>query len=299
MKRTLTRHFVASLIAFLPCAMALAQTSPDAAPATQATPAVNLDKALKGENTWYASFGLSRQQYANTDIHVSQPGEGNDFTLHNVAGSDQPGSNQEIFDSLSSLGLTGPQYNFRVGKYMNPEKTFAIEFSVDHSKYNVDFGQTVAATGTLGNAPITPNLTITPQNFDYALHNGLNHIMLNAVWLRHLAGPEKAPGDLQLISRVGAGILLPHADAILFGKANGVGPKSENICCFNKNDWWQLNGWTAGVEVGLRFTVYKSVFLELTSKWAYGELKGVPVYQGSADHKVVMTEQVLTTGFEF
>ncbi|NVO06053.1 MAG: hypothetical protein HXX19_09060 [Rhodoferax sp.] len=93
--------------------------------------------------------------------------------------------------------------------------------------------------------------------------------------------------------------MLPHAENTILGNTVQVGPKNDNICCFNKGDWWQVNGWTAGVEVGLRYTVYKTIFLELTSKWAYGQLRGVPVYQGSADQTLIMTEQVLSTGFLF
>jgi hypothetical protein len=74
---------------------------------------------------------------------------------------------------------------------------------------------------------------------------------------------------------------------------------SENICCFASNDWWQVNGWTAGVEVGVRYRVYKSIFLELTQKFAYGALRKVPVYQGSADQTLWMSEQVLSAGFLF
>jgi hypothetical protein len=53
------------------------------------------------------------------------------------------------------------------------------------------------------------------------------------------------------------------------------------------------------VEVGVRYTIYKTIFLELTQKFAYGALKGVPVYQGSADQTIWMSEQVLSTGFLF
>jgi hypothetical protein len=122
--------------------------------------------------------------------------------------------------------------------------------------------------------------------------------MLNAVWFNHLRGPLRQPGDLQLVSRVGAGILLPHADNTIFGNENQVGPKNEKICC-GSGDWWQLNGWTAGVEVGLRYTVYKSIYLELTQKFAYGELRDVPVYKGTASQNIWMSEQVLSTGFLF
>ena len=226
---------------------------------------------------------------------MSQPALGNDFTVHQAAASDFPSSVQDTLSSLVNLDLTNPQENVRIGKFLNPEKTFAIELSIDHTKYNTDFGQTVLITGT---APQTGNVTLNAQNFNYALHNGLNHIMVNAVWLRRLRGPVQQPGDLQLISRVGAGILLPHADNTIFGNPNQVGPKNEKICC-GSGDWWQINGWTAGVEVGLRYTVYKSIYLELTQKFAYGVLRSVPVYQGTADQTIWMSEQVLSTGFLF
>jgi hypothetical protein len=295
----------AAVLSVAPFSIVLAQSapetpnaSPNPAAAQSATP-VNFDRALSAENNWYFSWGYSRQQYAPSDIHVSQPSLGNDFTVHQVAASDFPTSPQDTLKSLLELDLTNPQENIRIGKFMNPEKTFAIEFSLDHSKYNVDYNQTVSVTGTKGNAPYNQNLTLTPQNFNYALHNGLNHLMVNAVWLHHLAGPVQKPGDLQLISRVGAGILLPHADNTIDGNDNQVGPKNENICCFSSKDWWQINGWTVGVEVGVRYTVYKTIFLELTQKIAYGSLRSVPVYQGTADQTIWMSEQVLSTGFLF
>jgi hypothetical protein len=78
-----------------------------------------------------------------------------------------------------------------------------------------------------------------------------------------------------------------------------VGPKNDNVCCLSRDDWWQVNGWTAGVEVGVRYRVYKTMFLELTQKLAYGALRRVPVYQGSADQTIWMSEQVLSAGFLF
>ncbi|MEY4345445.1 MAG: hypothetical protein RL032_1277 [Pseudomonadota bacterium] len=313
MKTSFTKHLLyAAIVALAPCSVVLAQNNvepavesakpaePRATP--QATPdatSANFDRAINKKDDWYFSWGYSRQQYAPSDIHISQPGLGNDFTLHKVTGSDFPSSVQDTLSSLVNFDFTNPQENVRIGKFLNPEKTFAIELSIDHSKYNADFGQTVAASGTINGLPAPANMTLTKQNFDYALHNGLNHIMVNAVWLHHLTGPQNKQGQLQLISRAGAGILLPHADVSVFGQPNGVGPKNENICCFKSNDWWQINGLTAGVEVGVRYRVYKSMFLELTSKVAYGVLRNVPVYQGSADQTIWMSEQVLSAGFLF
>jgi hypothetical protein len=302
MKIRFVKHSIlAAVLSVSYAPVVFAQNATEAPAASQADPASSKDvkasfeRAINAKNDWYFSWGFSRQQYAPSDIHVSQPGLGNDFTVHQATATDFPTSFEDTISSTLKLELTNPQENIRIGKFMNPEKTFAIEFSIDHSKYNTDFNQTVQVTGT---APQTGNVTLTPQNFSYALHNGLNHLMVNAVWLKHLYGPVQQPGDLQLISRVGAGILLPHADNTIFGNENQVGPKSQNICC-GSGDWWQVNGWTAGVEVGVRYTVYKSIYLELTQKIAYGALRKVPVYQGYADQTIWMSEQVLSTGFLF
>ncbi len=277
--------------------VALAQSSGAPTPATATTEKVA--RALREDGNWYFSWGYSRQQYAPSNIHVSQPSLGNDFTVNQVAASDFPSSPQDTVSSLFKLDWTNPQENVRVGKFMNPEKTFAIEFSLDHSKYNSDLNQTASVSGTINNQPFNGNLVLNEQNFNYTLHNGLNHIMVNAVWLQHLSGPEQQPGHLQWISRAGAGFLLPHAENTILGNQNQVGPKSENVCCSSSKDWWQVNGWTAGVEVGLRYRVYKTIFVELTQKFAYGALKGVPVYQGTADHNLWMSEQVFSAGFLF
>jgi len=300
-----TKHLLfAAALSVLSCSGAFAQGTAEAPSASSgnATSAestkASFDRAINNKGNWYFSWGYSRQQYAPSDIHVSQPGLGNDFTVHQAAASDFPSSLGDSLSSLVQLDFTNPQENVRIGKFMNPEKTFAIEFSLDHSKYNTNLNQTATVSGTIANAPVNGTRVLDAQTFNYALHNGLNHLMVNAVWLHHLSGPVQQPGDLQLISRVGAGILLPHADNTILGNENQVGPKNVNVCC-GSGDWWQINGWTAGVEVGVRYTIYKSIFLELTQKVAYGALRSVPVFQGTADQSIWMSEQVLSTGFLF
>lgn len=270
---------------------ALAQNAP--------APQSAVDKALAQENNWYFSWGYSRQQYADSDIHVTQPSQGNNFTVHQAKATDYPADFGQTIQSIIGLDFTTPQNNVRLGKFLNADKTFAVELNLDHTKYNTTIGQTARVTGTINNAPVDQDQVLTDQYFDYELHNGLNHIMLNAVWFTPLFGPRHGEGEMQFVSRVGAGILLPHADNVIQGHRNDVGPKNENICCFRSNDWWQLNGWTAGVELGLRYTVYKTWYVELTEKVAYGELRSVPVYQGTADQNIWMTEQILSVGALF
>ncbi len=268
---------------------------------TQGSNKESPDRPLIKENNWYFSWGYSRQQYAPSDIHVTQPSLGNNFTVHQAAAQDYPANVGQTLDSIATLNFTTPQENARLGRFLNAEKTFAIELNLDHSKYNTNLGQTayVSGTGSLGGTSVNRNVVLSAQSFDYELHNGLNHIMVNGVWLHHLFGPEQKPGDMQLISRLGAGILLPHSEVTIDGNYGVTGPKTQNICCFSSNDWWQVNGWTAGIEIGGRYRITESMYLELTAKEAYGVLRHVPVYQGTADQTIWMTEEVLSAGFLF
>ena len=292
--------------------MALAQGTPDVPSAStdtsttqSTTPQVDNktspDLPLIKDHNWYASWGYSRDQYAPSDIHITQPGLGNNYTVHQAAAQDFPANPGQTLQSIASLNFTTPQENVRIGKFMNPEKTFAIELNLDHTKYNTNIGQTanVTGTGNIGGQPVNQNVVLNAQTFDYELHNGLNHIMVNGVWLHHLFGPEQKPGDMQLISRVGAGILLPHSEVNIGGIGANTGPKDQNICCFSSNDWWQVNGWTAGIEIGGRYRITESMYLELTAKEAYGVLRHVPVYMGTADQTIWMTEEILSAGFLF
>lgn len=308
-KRTQQLLLVA-VLSIAPCSMVLAQevtvikfANPDnsttSSPATQDASSDNLPAPISEEKNWYFSWGYSRQWYAPSDIHVSQPGLGNNFTVHQVQASDLATSIPDGIDSTLNLNFFNPQENIRIGKFMDPDKTFAIEFSLDHSKYNSNLGQTARVTGTINNLPVDENRVLDAQTFDYVHHNGLNHIMLNAVWLNHLYGPKQKPGDLQLISRLGAGFLLPHSENTILGNTNQLGAKwgISSTCCFASNDWWQLRGWTAGVELGVRYRVSESIYLEMTAKEAYGVLRNIPVYQGGADQEIWMTEGVLSLGY--
>ena len=303
---------VVAILSVAFCSMALAQntTEPPSASAdnsatqqatAQEPSTANLPPLIGKEKNWYFSWGYSRQWYAPSDIHVTQPGQGNNFTVHQVQASDLAPTFPDGIDSTLHGNFFNPQENIRLGKFMGPDKTFAIEFSLDHSKYNSNLNQTAYVSGTKNNLPVNQNMVLDAQTFDYVHHNGLNHIMVNAVWLHHLYGPKQKPGDLELISRVGAGILLPHSENTIFGNTNQLGEKwgSNSTCCFASNDWWQLRGWTAGVEVGSRYRITESVYLELTAKEAYGVLRNIPVYQGTADQEIWMTEVVFSAGYLF
>lgn len=248
-------------------------------------------KEIKSSNkTWYFSWGYNREHWGNSDIHVKQPGLGNDFVVHDVEATDYPGV-------LLSKDFTVPQFNIRVGHFINEDHTLAVEFSLDHTKYNNLIGQNAHITGTINNQAVDYNQVLTTNYFYYVLHNGANHIMVNIAKILPLVGENEQTMSFSGIGRAGVGFLFPHSDNTIRGDKNSVGEKKLSNCCGFNHGWWQVNGWTAGVELGGRFMFYRPMYLEATVKEAYGKLYNVPVYLGTADQSLWMTEGVLSLGF--
>ena len=128
--RRLRRSMQVSVLAVLAAgAAAHAQPAPiQPQPSIQDTSNAFMRFFRDGE--WYFSWGYNKEYWAPTDIHVSQPSLGNNFTIHGVQGADE-----FSFPEIFSPSLFGPQYNIRIGRFINDERTIGVEFSLDHTKY--------------------------------------------------------------------------------------------------------------------------------------------------------------------
>jgi len=189
------------------------------------------------DGEWYFSWGHNKEYWAPTDIHVSQPSLGNDFTIHGVQGADQ-----FSFPEIFSPSLFGPQYNIRIGRFINDERTIGVEFSLDHTKYTTILGQTAAVTGLVGGAPTNANYQLDSNTFSEVLHNGANHVMVNAVYRYPLIGQTNETFSVAAIGKAGLGIMLPHTSDTILGYDNNVGSKTLSNAIGLTNGWWQVNG---------------------------------------------------------
>ncbi len=252
---------------------AAAPPTPDQSP-LQPRPADNAVVSFFRDAEWYFSWGYNKEFWANTDIHVSQPGLGNNFTVYNVQGQDELQQAGDIFNT----DLFGPQYNIRIGRFIND--SFGVELNLDHTKYTTILGQTANVTGVIGGSPVNGPYQLTNSFFSEVLHNGANHLMVNAVYRYPLYGKTNETMSLAFIAKAGAGIMLPHTTDTILGSTNNVGDKTLSNAIGLTNGWWQLNGWTAGTELGFRYVVWKPVYLELTDKIAYSYFGDLPAYLG-------------------
>jgi hypothetical protein len=241
------------------------------------------------EGIWYFSWGYSRESWAPTNIHVSQPSLHNNFTVYHVRATDDPS-----WDSAFSA-----QYNFRIGRFIDDTRTLAIELSFDHTKYTSVVGQTAHVVGTIAGKPVDANYQLNDSFFTYALHNGANHVMCNLAKFVPLIGEPNDSFSVAAVGKIGIGPMLPHAENEIMGQNVDVGQKQLNNLLGVHSGWWQLNGWTTGVEGGFRVSLTKAIYVELTDKVAYARLYDVPVYQGTACHNLWMNEVILTVGFTF
>ena len=263
-----------------------AQAPPPTAPATYAPDSGNLFWRFFRDGEWYFAFGSDKEFWSNTDIHVSQPSLGNSFTLHGVQGHDAPAGAGEA-----------PQFNIRLGRFIT--QNFGVELSIDHSKYYTDIGQTAQLSGVIDNMPTNGPRQLTKTYFSEQLHNGANHVMIDAVYRYPLIGQTNETYSLAGIGKAGAGVMLPHTTDTIFGNENDVGQKTFNNLIGMNTGWWQINGWTTGVEIGLRYVLFKPFYLELTDKVAYSRFGDLPAYQGTISQSLWMNEIILTLGITY
>ncbi len=238
---------------------ATAQT-PEAAPTTLPT------KTKKVRNhSFYFAWGYNTEWYTKSDIHVSQPELGRNYTLNNVTAHDRRGWDQDFFN----IPLTIPQYGYRIGWMFDEAKGWGMEINFDHTKYIVTQGQDVRVTGMMGDGQgIDSTIPFTYDNgFFYYLNNGANFFLINAVKRFPVWSNKKGNLQLDAIAKAGFGPVVPHVENSFFGDKN--------------QSHFQLGGWNTGVETDLKMTFFKRIYLEAGIKGDYARYSGLRIYKGT------------------
>ncbi|MBS1962010.1 MAG: hypothetical protein JST04_07335 [Bdellovibrionales bacterium] len=215
--------------------------------------------------------------------------------MHGVKALDYPQWNDS--GSVFKKDITVPQFNLRFGWFLEQQHQWAVEFSLDHTKYNTTINQSARVTGTINGQPVDQWETLTADYFNYRLHNGANHIMLSLVKRTPLWGELNQSWTGSFLAKGGLGVMVPHAESTIMGNQSDVGPKTLGNSIGTSSGWWQLNGWTAGGEVAVRFMLFRPIWIELSDKVAYAKLWNVPVYQGRADQTLWMNAVLFALGF--
>jgi hypothetical protein len=217
--------------------------------------------SLKGSVFLY--WGYNRAQYTTSNIHFTGPDY--DFILHDVIADDKP----EPF-SLSNYfaphNIWIPQYNYRVGWFLNDHWSFSI--GLDHMKYVVRNDQTVQLTGSIGTTRSanyagsdTRDVKLTEDFLRYEHTDGLNLLGINADHYDRLWTSMSGEHSFYVTEGVCIGPMIPRTDVRLFG----VG----------LNNKFHIAGYGAGAQLGAMVLLWQHFFIRAEVKAGYIELPDV------------------------
>lgn len=207
----------------------------------------------KGEIYMY--WGWNRGFYTRSDIHF----EGNEyvFQLHNVQAKDRP-TPFSFRDYFSPTRMTLPQYNFRLGVFLNSR--YSISLGIDHMKYVVQNFQDVTITGEIAGSGTTydgsykmDTINLDPKFLMFEHTDGLNYE--NIELRRHGLIYQLGNTRIESILGAGAGILLPKTNATLLNN--------------ERHDEFHLAGFGLGLTSGIQFTFWKYFYLQFEAKGGY------------------------------
>jgi len=203
----------------------------------------------------YLQWGYNTEWYSKSNIHVTMPG-GTNFTIHNAKAHDRP----DLDAILTEPGdISIPQYNYRIGFYLNKKHTKAIELNFDHAKYIVTDGQRVRVTGNIDGKPVNGDSTLDPLTFLHFEHtDGANWLHINYVHQQTLLSTKKTNRPLiNFVWKAGAGINIPRSDFTWRGD--------------RLNNDFHVAGYNISAEAGTRIYPLKKFFIEFTAKTGFVE----------------------------
>lgn len=226
----------------------------------------------------YFSWGYNKEWYTKSTVFVNQPGIGSNYQLNAVSAHDKPGWDEGLF----SLPLSIPQYNYRLGLFIDRKRGIAVEINFDHTKYIIA-DQQVHLQGTVNNRTVDTAIQFNAQSgFYYFLNNGANFLLFNIVKRWHWYADKKQNFQVDFLGKFGVGPVIPHVENAFFGQKND--PK------------FQLGGWNVGIEAAVRATFFRYVFLEYSNKMDYARYSNLKVYEGTARQAFGTYEMILSLG---
>jgi hypothetical protein len=229
----------------------------------------------------YLQWGYNREWYSKSSIHFSN-GAAYNFTLSKVNATDKPD-----FDAIvnAPLDISIPQYNYRIGFYLNEKRTHAFELNFDHTKYVVTDYQTYHITGRIGDHYYDADTTFNPDFLHFEHTDGANFAHANYVGKQQLFRWRKKREFLSVVYKFGAGVVIPRTDVTYMGK--------------RLNNKFHVAGYIISTETGIRIYPLKNLFLEACAKGGFANyLNSLASESGKASHKFYYFEVIGTIGFD-
>jgi hypothetical protein len=231
---------------------------------------------------FYLTWGYHRDQYTRSTIHfkdeVDKDIQPYNFTFEKAKAKDQP----DMHDFFKTP-LTVPQYVLNVGYFFANKPDWGIEASWDHLKYVVIDNQVMHLVGDIGGKHYDLDTLVTPGFVHFEHTNGNNYGMVSGVRRFTLLGKFNQVNRLSILTKAGAGVLVPKTDSHVFGKHND-GP-------------FRVSGVVIGISTALRYDFYKFFYLEGSLKGAFADYTNAKLYEnGRAHHTFFSVQYIWSAG---
>jgi hypothetical protein len=232
----------------------------------------------------YLQWGYNTEWYTKSTIHFKGAVNGipHDFKLYKLTARDR---NDLASIRKRPLNISIPQYNYRLGFYLNQQHTQAIDINFDHAKYIVFDNQRVHAKGFIGSQPFDKDTSFTFDQMHFEHTNGANFYHFNYVRQYRVTSKRNNQPVLTLLWKAGAGFMVPKTDVTLFGKS--------------LDNRFHIAGYCLGAEGGARWYFSRKLFFEGTAKTGFvNYTNALTVDGGKAQHSFGYFELIGTFGYD-
>jgi hypothetical protein len=240
----------------------------------------NNNKLFKG---MYLQWGYNTEWYTKSTIHFRDVvnGVNHNFTIYKALAHDR---NDLDAITKNPVEISIPQYNYRIGFYLNNEHTKAIEINYDHAKYIVYNNQLLHAKGTIGTTYFDKDTVFSKSDLQFEHTNGANFYQINYV-RQYVLKRNGARPLFTGLWKAGAGILIPKTDVTLSGK--------------RVDNKFHIAGYCMGTEGGARWYFGKKWFLEGTAKTGFANYtNALAAGGGRVNHNFGYFELIGTVGYD-
>ena len=249
------------------------------------------DFYVRRKGKFYASWGYNRSSFGMSNVRFW--GDGYDFTVKDMLAKDKP-SKFEPGVYFNPKYITIPQYNFRVGYFLNDK--ISISLSVDHMKYVMVRDQIATVDGIIEPSVSTKwagtydnKLMKIEQSFlGYEHTDGLNVLFAELDYNDLFFETYKRKFAVDLVAGVGLGATIPRTNANLFGSIG--------------TDAFHLAGFAASANVGLKLYFFKYLFIHPTVKAGYAVMPNIAtngLEDDRASQNFTFFQFNTTVGFQF
>lgn len=228
-----------------------------------------LKRSAQRAGSLYFYWGWNRDNFSKSDIHFQ--GNTYDFTLDDVIADDRQ-SDFEADLYLNPGTMTIPQYNFRIGYFINDH--YSISIGTDHMKYVMRTDQSVKISGTISETETTYNgtydnedINLTQDFLIFEHTDGLNYVNAEFRRMDELFATKWL--SINILEGFGIGGLYPRTNCTILGN--------------ERNDEFHLSGYGLDALVGVNFEFFRVFFIQSEIKGGFINMPDIRITSSSSD----------------